>query len=123
MILFMVVVGKGGKIMYLDPGFGGMLMQAIIALVAVGGATLYAVRRKIKDFFTGSKNKEAKRNISAKKLDDNNEEVIDALADDMKEDVIDALADNMKEDAIDALADEKKYNEVKPLKEEPTEGL
>jgi len=97
--------------MYLDPGFGGMLMQAIIALVAVGGATLYAVRRKIKDFFTGAKNKEAKRSISTEKLDDNNEDVIDALADDMKE------------DAHDALADEKKDNEVEPLEEEPTEGL
>ena len=33
--------------MYLDPGFGGMLLQVIVALVAVGGAVLYSLRKKI----------------------------------------------------------------------------
>jgi hypothetical protein len=41
--------------MYLDPAFGGMLLQVIIAIVAVGGGIIYSFRRKIKAFF--SKNK------------------------------------------------------------------
>ena len=41
--------------MYLDPAFGGMLLQVIIAVVAVGGGIIYSFRRKIKAFF--SKNK------------------------------------------------------------------
>ena len=97
--------------MYLDPGFGGMLMQAIIALVAVGGATLYAVRRKIKGFFTSAKKKEPKRNIDARKHDGNMEEAIDALA------------DNKEGDAIDSLAQDNKDNEVDSLKKESVEDM
>jgi len=37
--------------MYLDPGFGGMLLQVIVALVAVGGAILYSMRKKIRNLF------------------------------------------------------------------------
>jgi len=38
--------------MYLDPGFGGMLLQVVIALVAVGGAIVYSLRKKIKNLFS-----------------------------------------------------------------------
>ncbi|MCL2546351.1 MAG: hypothetical protein FWE06_04050 [Oscillospiraceae bacterium] len=42
--------------MYLDPGFGGMLLQVIIAIVAVGGGLLFAFRRKIRGLFSRDKN-------------------------------------------------------------------
>ena len=45
--------------MYLDPGFGGMLVQVIVAIVAVSGGILYSLRRKIRGLFKkdGSKPK------------------------------------------------------------------
>lgn len=43
--------------MYLDPGFGGMLVQVLIAIVAVGGALIFSLRRKIRVLF--SKNNES----------------------------------------------------------------
>ena len=33
--------------MYLDPSFGGMLIQIIIAVIAAGGVILFGMRRKI----------------------------------------------------------------------------
>jgi len=38
--------------MYLDPAFGGMLLQVILALVVVGGAMIFVMRRKIRELFT-----------------------------------------------------------------------
>jgi hypothetical protein len=43
--------------MYLDPGFGGMLIQIIVALIAAGGAIAFGMRRKIKVLFSKNKNK------------------------------------------------------------------
>ena len=43
--------------MYLDPGFGGMLLQIIVAIAAVAGILLFSIRRKIRNLF--SKNKES----------------------------------------------------------------
>ena len=37
--------------MYLDPGFGGMFLQAVVALAAVGGGVMYSFRRKISSLF------------------------------------------------------------------------
>ncbi|MDR0221109.1 MAG: hypothetical protein LBI54_06885 [Lachnospiraceae bacterium] len=68
--------------MYLDPGFGGMLIQVIVALVAVGGAVVFSVRKKISALFTKDK-KDATASETAPSS---------ALADD---------------DAIDMLSDEK----------------
>ena len=47
--------------MYLDPGFGGMLLQLIVAIAAVGGGILFSFRKKIAGLFKkdGSKPKEA----------------------------------------------------------------
>ena len=39
--------------MYLDPGFGSMLIQAIIAVIAAGGAYLLMFRKRIVSFFKG----------------------------------------------------------------------
>ena len=38
--------------MYLDPGFGGMLLQGLVATAAVGGAILFSLRKKIKGLFS-----------------------------------------------------------------------
>lgn len=37
--------------MYLDPGFGSMLIQAVIAAIAVGGAYLLLFRKRVVGFF------------------------------------------------------------------------
>jgi len=39
--------------MYLDPGFGSMLIQAVIAVIAAGGAYLLMFRKRIVGFFKG----------------------------------------------------------------------
>ena len=67
--------------MYLDPGFGGMMVQLIIALVAAGGALIYTFRRKISEFF--KKNKE--QNVSKDTISQNenlNDEIVDTIQDD-----------------------------------------
>ena len=52
---------QGGITMYLDPGFGGMLVQIVIALLAAGGALLFAMRKKIKGLFSKNKASSNKR--------------------------------------------------------------
>ena len=42
--------------MYLDLGAGGMLVQVLVAVVAIGGVLLFLYRKKIRALF--SKNKE-----------------------------------------------------------------
>jgi hypothetical protein len=42
--------------MYLDPSFGGMLIQIIVAIVAGSGAIIFGMRRKIIAFFKKNKN-------------------------------------------------------------------
>ena len=56
--------------MYLDPAFGGMLLQVIIAIVAVGGGIIYSFRRKIKAFFSKN-NSETKKSVGQSVSDDN----------------------------------------------------
>ena len=63
--------------MYLDPGVGGMLVQIIIAIAAVGGALLFSMRKKIKAFFAGKKTAGKQTDISS--VDDG--DAIDVLAD------------------------------------------
>ncbi|MCL2839409.1 MAG: hypothetical protein FWE05_01435 [Defluviitaleaceae bacterium] len=38
--------------MYLDPGFGGMLLQIVVVIIAMGGAILFSLRKKIRNLFT-----------------------------------------------------------------------
>ncbi len=45
--------------MYLDPSFGGMLLQIIVALIAGGGAIAFGLRRKIKATFGKNKTESA----------------------------------------------------------------
>jgi len=66
--------------MYLDPSFGGMLIQVIIAIVAAGGAIVFAMRKKIGDFFKKDKKDDdaGMRDVSTYV---SNDDVVDALAD------------------------------------------
>ena len=52
--------------MYLDPGFGGMLLQVIVAIAAVGGGILFSFRKKISVLFRKDidKPKKAVSNVS-----------------------------------------------------------
>jgi len=64
--------------MYLDPGFGGMLLQVLIALAAVSGAVLFSLRKKLRGLFPGKKagsNRSKPINIT----DDTEEGVIDTI--------------------------------------------
>ena len=73
--------------MYLDPGFGGMLIQIIVALIAAGGAIAFSMRKKIKAMF--SKNKaqtEPLKPASETKTNDSDADVVDMLSNDDEED-------------------------------------
>ena len=73
--------------MYLDPGFGGMLLQVIVAMVAVGGAIIYSIRKKISNFFSGNKDK-------AKTNEVNNNTPIDVVSStESEDDAIDMIDD------------------------------
>jgi len=67
--------------MYLDPGFGGMLIQIIVALVAAGGVAVFALRKKISALFSGKKNSK-QTNATTQKTVDNNDDFIDTMAKD-----------------------------------------
>ena len=53
--------------MYLDPGFGSMLIQVIVAVIAAGGAYLLIFRKSIVSFFQKLRGK--KPNVAAKNND------------------------------------------------------
>ena len=63
--------------MYLDPGFGGMLLQVIVVIAAVGGGILFSFRKKIRSLF--SKNKKATQPINNEpvSIDDDAVDVLD----------------------------------------------
>jgi hypothetical protein len=44
--------------MYLDPGFGSMVIQALVGLIAVAGTSFFMFRQKIKALIHGRKNKD-----------------------------------------------------------------
>jgi len=64
--------------MYLDPSFGGMLFQIIVAAIAGGGAIAFGMRRRIKSFFKKPKNDAATAVIQQSPADG---KVIDMLVD------------------------------------------
>ena len=77
--------------MYLDPGFGGMMIQVIIALVATGGALLFAFRKKLLAIF---KNRKANTVSDITKFEDNakaamDDNVIDMLVEDQHQEIDD----------------------------------
>ena len=66
--------------MYLDPGFGGMLVQVIVMVAAVSGGLLFALRRKIRKLFSKDKNKEQSQaaDFSATDITDDAVDVLDS---------------------------------------------
>ena len=79
--------------MYLDPGFGGMLLQVVVGIAAVGGIILFSLRRKLRNLF--SKKKAAGENQAENSLHSK----ADALTD--SDDVIDMLSDSTADDNED----------------------
>jgi len=75
--------------MYLDPGFGGMLVQVVVAIVAMGGIIAFSLRRKISALF--SKNKKAGSMDTGEAT---------------PADTTDKTNDNAADDAIDMLSDD-----------------
>lgn len=67
--------------MYLDPAFGGMILQVILALVVVGGTMIFAMRRKIRSLFTKKKD-DLYQNEPTVNNDESNDGVVDMLSDD-----------------------------------------
>jgi len=65
--------------MYLDPGFGGMLLQVIVVIAAVGGGILFSLRKKIKNLFSKKDNKKAP--ISKQVQIDIEDDALDILED------------------------------------------
>jgi hypothetical protein len=70
--------------MYLDPSFGGMLIQVLVAIVAGSGAIIFGMRRKIKAFFRKSKNN-IPTNVSSQSRANGEDDIIDMLADENNE--------------------------------------
>jgi hypothetical protein len=70
--------------MYLDPSFGGMLLQVLVAIAAGGGVIIFGMRKKIKALFKKNKNNTA-MNINRQTPADGKEGIIDMLADDNKD--------------------------------------
>ena len=73
--------------MYLNPSYGGMLIQAIVVLVAAGGTMLFAMRKKIRAFF----NKDGKTGESsgllittAESVDIAEDDLIEMLSDEQE---------------------------------------
>lgn len=65
--------------MYLDPGFGGMLVQAIVAIAAVGGGLLFSLRKKISSLF--SKDKDSNQSFNNKPTNTEEDDAVDVLDD------------------------------------------
>ena len=50
---------NGGEFMYLDPGTGSLIIQLVVASIAIGGALIFSLRMKIKAFFKKFSKEEA----------------------------------------------------------------
>jgi len=69
--------------MYLDPSFGGMLIQIIIAIIVAGGALAFGMRKKIAAFFNKKKNgNDAGEPVVAESGAENAADVVDVLGED-----------------------------------------
>ena len=63
--------------MYLDPGFGGMLLQVIVAIAAVGGGIVFSFRKKIGGLFKKDSEKPKKAVSSDSEIEDDAVDVLD----------------------------------------------
>jgi len=66
--------------MYLDPGFGGMLLQIIVAIVAVSGGILFSLRKKIRNLFS-KKHSDDTLHSPQIQVDIGEDDVVDVLKD------------------------------------------
>jgi len=64
--------------MYLDPSFGGMFLQVLVAIAASIGVIIFGMRKKIKALFKKNKNDNIVDNNRQTPVEG---EVIDMLAD------------------------------------------
>jgi len=90
--------------MYLDPGFGGMLLQIVVAIAAVAGILLFSIRRKIRALFSKKKAAETSNAGGPDAAVAN-----DGAADSDGDDVIDMLSDDKPDD--EEAVDEKPADE------------
>ena len=64
--------------MYLDPGFGGMLVQVLVLIAAVGGGILFSVRKKIRSLFSKDKSAPVAKKIVTAEIEDDIVDVLDS---------------------------------------------
>ena len=64
--------------MYIDPAFGGMLLQVVLGIVAVGGAIVYSLRRRAKRLLGKEKQEEQLSAVDA--AGEGANEMVDLLA-------------------------------------------
>jgi len=70
--------------MYLDPGFGGMLVQVIVAIAAISGGLLFSFRKKIRQLFSRNKEGAQPTNIP---MQDTPDDAVDMLENESNQDV------------------------------------
>ena len=63
--------------MYLDPGFGGMLLQLVVAIAAVGGGILFSFRKKIGGLFKKGDDKPSEAVFNVSESEDDALDVLD----------------------------------------------
>ena len=69
--------------MYIDPAFGGMLLQVVLGIVAVGGAIVYSIKRRAKKLLGKDNPNEHINAVDFKSGGEN--EMVDTLAEEQKE--------------------------------------
>ena len=70
--------------MYIDPAFGGMLLQVVLGIVAVGGAIVYSIKRRAKRMLGKD---DPDEQLNAARFDSSGEnEMVDTLAEKPTED-------------------------------------
>ena len=68
--------------MYIDPAFGGMLLQVVLGIVAVGGAIVYSIKRRAKKMLGKDDTNEQLNAVEFGTGGEN--EMVDTLAEDDK---------------------------------------
>ena len=64
--------------MYIDPAFGGMLLQVLLGIVAVGGAIVYSIKRRAKKLLGKDSPGELMKSVDFTIGDEN--EIVDTLS-------------------------------------------
>ena len=83
-----------GDFMYIDPAFGGMLLQVVLGIVAVGGAIIYSIKRRAKRLL-GKDNPDEQMNTVDFSSSGANE-MVDTLAEGSSDATADASAEEQQ---------------------------